>query len=248
MRVTGAYFSPSGGTKRAVEMVCGLFGEYESLDLGGRSRAEKRFGREELLVLGLPVYAGQMPAVPGLLDGLSGDGTPCVVLATYGNRHYDDTLAQVKRLMGEKGFRCVGAAAVITPHIFAPSLGMGRPDGEDEKVLAEFVQKIQEKLSQPSWEEAQVPGNPTPAPKKAVPVPKDRDWDTCLGCAICAKACPTGAMDLSTLLWEDGKCISCMACVSACPTGALGFSAAQLAEKLTANCTARRPVETFLGV
>ena len=72
--------------------------------------------------------------------------------------------------------------------------------------------------------------------------------DYCDGLGDCLPACPTGAMDLSTLLWEDGKCISCMACVSACPTGALGFSAAQLAEKLTANCTARRPVETFLGV
>ncbi len=246
MKIIGAYFSPSGGTQRAVELVCGLFGDYETLNLGGRERAQRQFQGDELLVLGLPVYAGQIPAVQGLLDGLSGENTPCVLLAAYGNRHYDDALAQMKQQMGEKGFRCLGAATVITPHIFAPSLGMGRPDEEDEAVLKEFVRKVQEKLARESWEEAAVPGNPSPAPKKAVPVPKDRDWDTCLGCAICAKACPTGAMDLSSLLWDDAKCISCMACVSACPTGALGFSAAQLAEKLTANFTARRPIETFV--
>lgn len=246
MKILGAYFSPSGGTKKATQLVCSLFGDYESLDLGGRERAQRQFGRDELLVLGLPVYAGQIPAVPGLLEGLTGDETPCVLLAAYGNRHYDDALAQMKSLVEKQGFRCVAAATVITPHIFAPSLGMGRPDEEDEEVLKEFVRKIQEKLSEEAWVEAQVPGNPAPAPKKAVPVPKDRDWDTCLGCAICAKACPTGAMDLSSLLWEDDKCISCMACVSACPTGALGFSAAQLAEKLTANFTARRPIEVFV--
>ena len=247
MNVIGAYFSPSGGTKRAVELVGGLFEAGEYIDLGGRTRAQRKFGKDELLVLGVPVYAGQMPAVPGLLDGLSGEDTPCVILATYGNRHYDDTLAQVKRILGEQGFRCAGAAAVITPHIFAPSLGMGRPDEADEAVLAQFVQGVKEKLAGADWAEAAVPGDPSPAPKKAVAVPKDRDWDTCLGCAICAKACPTGAMDLKTLFWADDKCISCMACVSACPTGALGFSAAQLAEKLTANFTARREIETFVA-
>lgn len=35
-----------------------------------------QFGRDELLVLALPVYAGQIPVVPGLLDGLSGADTP----------------------------------------------------------------------------------------------------------------------------------------------------------------------------
>lgn len=246
MKIIGAYFSPSGGTKRATQLLCGLFGDYETLDLGGRERAKRQFEKDELLVLALPVYAGQIPAVPGLLDGLSGDGTPCVLLATYGNRHYDDALAQMKQQMGEKGFSCVAAAAVITPHIFAPSLGMGRPDEEDEAVLKQLAQAVQEKLEAGNWTEPAVPGDPNPAPRKAVPVPKDRDWDTCLGCAICAKACPTGAMDLSSLLWEESKCISCMACVSACPTGALGFSAAQLAEKLTANFTARRPIELFV--
>lgn len=246
MNAIGAYFSPSGGTKRACELVGGLFGAEEYINLGGRQRAERTFGKDELLVLALPVYAGQMPSVPGLLDGLTGTDTPCVILAAYGNRHYDDTLAQVKHILGERGFRCAGAATVITPHIFAPSLGMGRPDEEDEAVLKQFVQAVWDKLAQESWAEAAVPGNPTPAPKKGVPVPKDRDWDTCLGCAVCAKACPTGAMDLSTLKWDEDKCISCMACVSACPTGALGFSAAQLAAKLTANFTARRPIETFV--
>ena len=201
---------------------------------------------EDLLVLALPVYAGQHPAVPGLLDGLKGENTPCVILATYGNRHYDDALAQMKREMGERGFRCVGAAAVITPHIFAPTLGVGRPDEEDMETLKSFVQGVEEKLSQPGWTEAEVPGNPSPAPKPAVPVKKDRDWDICLGCGFCAQVCPTGAMDPKTLLWADDKCISCMSCVAHCPVGALGYNSSALAARLTELYSARRPVETFL--
>lgn len=76
MKVKGAYFSPSGGTRRAVELICGLFGPAELLDLGGRERSAAHYGPDELLVLGLPVYAGQMPAIPGLLDRLRGENTP----------------------------------------------------------------------------------------------------------------------------------------------------------------------------
>ena len=164
--ITGAYFSPTGGTKRALESVCSLFeGETELFELTGPDKKGKTFGAEDLLILALPVYAGQRPAVPGLLDSLKGDNTPCVILATYGNRHYDDALAQIKREMGERGFRCAGAAAVITPHIFAPTLGVGRPDEADMEALAAFIQGVQDKLSQPDWTEAEVPGNPSPRPQ-----------------------------------------------------------------------------------
>ena len=247
MKVKGAYFSPAGGTRRAVELICGLFGQAEYLDLGGRERAKASFGPDELLVLGVPVYAGRMPAVPGLLDGLTGSDTPCVVVAAYGNRNYDDTLAQVKGILARQGFRCAGAAAVITRHVFAPALGEGRPDGEDMAALEALARGVKEKLAQPNWAEAEVPGNPEPAPRPAVPVKKDRDWDICLGCGACAERCPTGAMDTKTLLWTMDRCISCMACVSVCPVGALGFNSSVLAEKLTANFSARRPVEVFLN-
>ena len=203
--------------------------------------------REDRLLFSMPVYAGYIPKLCAkMVKNLQGDETPAVIAAVYGNRHYDDTLAQMKREMGERGFRCVGAAAVITPHIFAPTLGVGRPDEADCAALEVFARKVLEKLSQPEWAEAEVPGNPSPAPKPAVPVKKDRDWDICLGCGFCAQVCPTGAMDPQTLLWDDGKCISCMSCVAHCPVGALGFNSSALAARLTENFSARREVETFV--
>ena len=115
-RIVGAYFSPTGGTRRALEEICGLLdAPWDRLELAGPEKGSCALGREDLLVLALPVYAGQRPAVPGLLDGLAGEETPCLLVATYGNRHYDDALAQMRRELGERGFRCVGAAAAGLP-------------------------------------------------------------------------------------------------------------------------------------
>ena len=244
--ITGACFSPTGGTRRALEDLCGLFGRAELLELGAGRRWERTMGRNELLILALPVYAGQIPAVPGLLDGLRGEETPCVLAAAYGNRHYDNALAQMKKEMNARGFRCAAGAAVVTPHVFAPTLGAGRPDEADLEVLAAFARQVEEKLSRPDWEEAQLPGDPNPPPKPAVPVEKDRDWDICLGCGFCAQVCPTGAMDRQSLLWDDEKCISCMSCVARCPVGALGYNSSALAARLTEKFSQPRPVETFV--
>lgn len=246
-QITAACFSPTGGTKRALEALCGCWAaETAFVELGTAERKEVSLGQDDLLVLALPVYAGVIPDVPGLLDGLHGQDTPCVLAAAYGNRHYDDALAQMKDQLSRRGFRCAAAAAVITPHIFAPSLGEGRPDREDIEVLTAFAKAVEEKLAQPDWQEAQVPGDPDAPKKKPVPVEKQRDMDICLGCAFCARVCPTGAMSPETLKWDTEKCISCMACVSRCPVGALTYNSTALASRLTENFSQRRPVETFL--
>lgn len=242
-----ACFSPSGGTLRAAREMAQLLGEGARwIDLVDPEQREAKLGQEDLLLLALPVYAGRIPAVEGSLDGLSGNDTPCILLVAYGNRHYDEALAQMQRLMKGRGFRCVGAAAVITPHIFAPALGAGRPNETDLELLSGFATQVREKLERGTWDEPCLPGQPEPEPKKAVPVPKYRDAEKCVRCGLCARRCPALAMDRNTLEWDEVQCISCMACVYICPEGALSFDAAPLQERLTANFSQPRPVELFI--
>lgn len=129
--IKAAYFSPSGGTKRAAVLLCEQFGlPAEYIDCTcppAKLPAVIPVAKDELLVLALPVYGGFGPRVEGLFSQLRGQGGPCVILAAYGNRDYENALAAAARQMAEQGFVCVGGIAPITPHVSAPSLGAGRP-------------------------------------------------------------------------------------------------------------------------
>lgn len=108
MGVTAVYFSPTGNTKRSVEaMAAALDPGYKTVDLTlpSDTGVSCRFGPEDLVIIGMPVYAGRIPmvAVPRL-SGLKGNGTPCILVATYGNRHYDDALVEMEDIAREHGF------------------------------------------------------------------------------------------------------------------------------------------------
>ena len=88
-KTTAIWFSPTGGTRAYVKAVAAaLPGPAAELDLTRPAvrREEHTFTAHDLVVIGVPVYYGRVPAVPGMLDGLRGEDTPAVLLAVYGTR------------------------------------------------------------------------------------------------------------------------------------------------------------------
>ena len=91
----------------------------------------------------------------------------------------------------------------------------------------------------------QLPGEKTPAPKPAKPVPKTRDENKCNRCGACVRACPAQAIG-PDLHVDECKCIHCMHCVAVCPAGAIQCDTSALEAYLTEHFSSRREVELFL--
>lgn len=247
--VTAAYFSPTEGTKRAAEMLAGELSQtpkYIELTRRRIRRQHVKFGSHDLLIAAAPVYGGQLPGVEGLFENLHGENTPCIVMAAYGNRHYDDTLAQMAKILTQQGFICIGGIAPIIPHIYSDKLGTGRPDGEDAKIFRQFALKIRRRLEDHDFTPAELPGNPSPEPKPMKGAPKFWDGTKCTHCQTCALKCPVGAIDADTMQIREDLCIHCMRCAKVCPAEARSYDASQVKAYLEGNYMARREVECFL--
>ena len=249
-----AVFSPTMGTAHAAR----LLAEQVDLNLAGEkirdldlTVPENRstphfFTSSDLLIAAAPVYGGQLPPVDGLFENLHGNQTPCILLACYGNRHYDDALAQMKQILTRQGFLCIGAAACVIPHIFSEKIAAGRPNEEDTGRLAAFASELKTKFATDIFEIVEVPGNPAPEAKPKKDIPKTLDRTLCTDCGTCVRSCPVNAIDRETLEINPDVCINCMRCTVICPAKARFFQAQDTQTWLEANCSVPREIEYFL--
>lgn len=251
-KLTVAYFSPTGGTKRAAFSLAGNLSQNISrCDLSLPTVPPCTFGLEEALLVAVPVYGGRVP-LPALehLKALSGGGTVAVTAAVYGNRAYEDALLELNNNVTAAGFRVVASCALVAQHSLVQSLANGRPDSQDMAQYAVFAQEIFQKLDHLG--EAcvtRVPGNhPYLDRKPSMATPGVTD--TCIQCGLCAQKCPTQAIPHTSPKTTDAeKCILCMRCASICPQNARFLPEpvqAMLKQKLAPFQETRQKNELFL--
>lgn len=256
--ITAAYFSPTDTTKKTVEAIArGIDPTINILDLTlPESReAHYTFGPEDLLVIGAPVYGGRIPLTAiSAIRHIHGSCTPVVLAAVYGNRAYDDALAELRDLLSGQGFIPVAAGAFLGEHSFGNVIAKGRPDNEDLRKCADFGRQIFFWLKDATLGDfsLQVPGN---YPYKARGPQSGFAHvvtDDCIHCMHCVSVCPTGAISAKGPQYKDvSLCIKCQACAKKCPKGARivpGDFIDTMVGKLQQMCgEGRKEPELFFG-
>jgi ferredoxin len=225
-------FSPTGTTKAVLQGIArGIdHSVVELVDITTPEARTKQLATSdnELLVVGVPVYMGRVPALLSQwLHSIQARNTPAVCVVVYGNRVYDNALLELKDILTERGCVPIAGAAYIGEHSFSSSdlpTAEGRPDASDLEHAEVFGRKINEKLQSASSVDhiSDIPGD---HPYGGITELWNVDFiavgDECTQCGICAEECPVGAIDADeSNLIDKEKCITCCACIKSCPQNA----------------------------
>ena len=232
-RVCAVYFSPTGTTKKVVNTISKVLGDKTSLpveifDFTLPKGREKQliFNKEDVVVIGTPVYAGRVPNVLlKFLDTIVGNGATAVPVVVFGNRNYDESLFELCEICVKSGMKTVGAGAFVGEHAFSYTLGAGRPNEDDLNIAKEFASKVYDKMGS-DFDNIVVDGGPVTSYYR----PKDENGDfidirkvkpkvncNCDECKKCVYVCPMGSIDYENVSNYNNICIKCGACIKKCP-------------------------------
>lgn len=252
------YFSPTKTTETISKAVTDAIVEDRgdattSIDLTspGSRPTPLKAGKEDMLVFGFPVYGGRVPGVLAeSISRLEGAGTKAIPLAVYGNRDYDDALAEIIGLLGKQGFDVIAAAAFIGEHSMAPRVAAGRPDADDIAVATRFGHEMAAGIEAGTSGTPHVKGTYPLESLAAASNEPPKTTDACTKCGTCVVRCPMGIIDADDPANIADGCISCHACEKSCPENAKYFDddhTAMVVNFLESKFMARKEPELFLS-
>lgn len=247
MEVFALYFSPTGNTKEVVralakgisEIVSG--NDFYSIDLTTKwDRASVyEFGPKDIVIIGMPTYAGRIPnkIEPYVSSSIYGKGALAIPVVTYGNRSFDDSLKELATILTANEMLLCGGISVPCEHAFSSNLATGRPTEDDLSAIFAYGSKLGKSILEGKNKAIRlndIPGRDMNDSQYYRPLKEDgepasflkampvTDESKCTGCSECRYVCPMGCFD-DSVITPAGTCIKCHGCVKACPNGAKYF-------------------------
>ena len=248
MRFVQLIFSPTGGVKRAAELLFAPIAEAsEIIDLSMPLNGRPRFSPEDICLIAVPCFGGRVPEIAlERLAQTQGGGARAILMSVYGNRSDEDTLFELKSAAKRAGYAPMAAVRAVAQHSIVPAIAAGRPDEEDARRLAQFGRVIRDRLAQKDAPPLSLAEKELLRPFGGLPV-HPRAGKRCTGCGKCASLCPVGAIpSRDPAQTVETLCITCMRCVAICPAHARRLSplvVKMAGHKLKKRCARRQEPE-----
>ncbi len=211
MSYTVVTFSPTGQSKAcALAVAKATKQEFVERDVTHFIQRRKPLDLSDTtLIIAFPVYGGRVPRLFAdyFRNQVSCTNCKALVIATFGNRAFEDALVEMEDLLLTKDVPLIAAASIGCQHSYTDKVGSKRPDIEDFQVLDRLAvylngetRSVHPPGNRPYKRDMPVadpPFMPTPRNRKGT-IPTQ-----------CYRVCPTGC-----LAKGDAKlCIHCCACI-----------------------------------
>ena len=157
-KVWAMYFSPTGGTEKAVRTVSahvaeslGVPVEIYDFTLPDVRKKEIAFTETDLVFFGTPVIAGRVPNVLlPYLKTVVGGKAYAVPMVSFGNRNFDDALIELRNILEDDGL----PAVLLSANILSPE---NCPQADPTKKTTKSCMNLQKR----SWKKSTAAGNTT---------------------------------------------------------------------------------------
>ena len=182
-----------------------------------------------------PVFGHEVPALVREFLEQSVFETPYFyMILTYGNRH-GGAVELAEKLCRECGITPAYINVLLMVDNWLPSFDMNEQRSIDKKV-EEHLAGIRADIQARKIWMAPVTDTDRAAHQQFLGFknsqPADawqhliRVTESCVGCGICAKVCPSGSIQVveGKAVHTPGNCQTCLACVHACPKKAIGLN------------------------